>query len=91
MLVILQKKIKENVFYGEHKSTHNFDEMDEERSLYYCNSDENKYIYEQDNTTISLNKIDLDLINIKSVNDKIKYLDENIVNNNNKNRFYKSK
>lgn len=85
------RKIKENVFYGEHKSTHDFDLEGEERSLCCCDNDENKYIYEQDDTTISLNQIDLDLINIKSARDKIKYLDEIVVSNNSKNRFYLSK
>ena len=79
------KKIKENVFYGAFKSTHDFTKEDEENSKYY---DDNQYIYEKDNHTISLKEIDKDLINIEKAFYKIKYNYEQKSNNFNKNRFY---
>lgn len=82
------KKIKENVFYGSCKSTHNFTEEAEEDSKYYgCDSQE-LYTYERDKNTISLRKIDEDLNNIKVAADKIDYIEKNISNNVAKNRFY---
>ena len=79
------KKIRENVFYATAYSTHNFDEDEELNSKTYQGDN---YTYKKDDSTISLEKIDNDLMNLKSVDEKIKYIEDNIVNNNNKNRFY---
>lgn len=79
------RKIKENVFFGYHYSTHDFTKKQEENSKYY---DNNQYVYEKDNNTISLKQIDEDLMNIEKAFDKIKYIDEKISNNIHKNRFY---
>lgn len=80
------KKVKDGVFYGDYVSTHNYTEAEEKESETYTLED--KYVFEKDKSTISLNKIDEDLKKIKNLEEKIKYIEKNISNNNNKNRFY---
>lgn len=80
------KKIRENVFCAHHKSTNDFSEKEERDSEVFKNG--NEYVYEKDETTTDLKKIDKDLMSLKTVEEKIKYIEKNIVNNNHKNRFY---
>lgn len=79
------KKIRENVFYTSPKSTHNFTEEDELNSKYY---DGEAYVYEKDEYTISLKDIDKKISDLKTVDEKIEYIENRISNNLNKNRFY---
>ena len=80
------KKVRENIFYGYPYSTHNFNENEEIKSSVFSEGD--KYTYFKDYNTLSLKKIDEELQKIKLVEDKLKYLQTNISNNTNKNRFY---
>lgn len=80
------KKIRDNVFFASPKSTHNFDEQEEITTRVYEQTDD--YIYEKDKNTLSLKTLDNDLMSLKTVNEKIKYLENNVINNNSKNRFY---
>lgn len=82
------KKIRDNVFYGAHRSTHDFDEDQEKNSEYYSEIDIDRYVYLRDSNTISLKQIDTEISRIKKVSDKIEYIKENLSNNHNKNRFY---
>lgn len=82
------KKIRDNVFYGSHRSTHDFDEGQEKNSEYYSEIDMDRYVYLHDSNTISLKQIDTEISRIKKVSDKIEYIKENLSNNHNKNRFY---
>ena len=79
------RKIKDGVFYSSPMSTHDFDKFKEIESKIY---DSDAYVYEKDETTQNLEKINNDLLNIELAADKIKYLLNNISNNDNKNRFY---
>lgn len=79
------KKIRENVFYGSPKSTHDYTEEEEINSKTFPKE---SYTYEQDENTISLKIIDNELMNLKTVDKKIDYIEKNISNNNSKNRFY---
>ena len=63
-----------------------FEEIEEKNSRVYENG--NEYVYAKDETTISLKKIDNDLMNLNTVDEKINYLETSVVNNNSKNRFY---
>ena len=82
------KKLREGAFFYSPKSSHDFNRLDEENSMLCKENDCDKYIYTVDENTISLEKIDNDLLNIKDLNQKIIYIEKNIVNNNFKNRFY---
>lgn len=82
------RKIRENVFYGQHRSTHDFDLEQVKRSKYYNNHNQEQYVYKKDKTTVFLIKIDKDITNIKTARDKMKYIEKNISNNISKNRFY---
>ena len=84
------KKIKEGVFFGNFRSTHDYTDEEEIDSKIFKNDDINSFVYEKDKNTISLNKIDRDLMEIKASEDKINYLEKNISNNINKNRFYQN-
>lgn len=79
------KKVRENVFYVSPKSTHNFTEDDELNSKYYNGE---AYDYEKDEHTLSLKQIDEEISGLKYVDEKIKYIEDNISSNANKNRFY---
>ncbi len=78
------KKIKDNVFYGEYKSTHDYD-LELEENSNYCKK---VYKYESDKNTINFETFDNNLRSISNVNDKINYIKDNLVNNENKNRFF---
>ena len=80
------KKIRENVFNALPRSTHNLDEDEEISTKIYDKGED--YVYENDENTISLKTLDNDLMNLKTVDYKIKYLEFNIVNNTSKNKFY---
>lgn len=80
------KKVKDGVFYGDFVSTHNYTEEEEKDSEIFKSGD--KYVFKKDSNTLSLSKIDEDLRKIKEAKDKIKYIEENISNNDKKNRFY---
>ena len=80
------KKIKENVFYARPNSTHDLDETEEINTKIYDGKDE--YVYEKDESTISLKDIDETLRSLNDINEKISYIETMLVNNNAKNRFY---
>lgn len=82
------RKIRDGVFFGEFRATHDYDLEEELKSGTFTLEDENQFIYEEDENTLSFKAIDMDLMNINNVNEKIKYIEENISKNNNKNRFY---
>ena len=82
------RKIRAGVFFGEFRATHDYDLEEELKSGTFTSEDENQFIYEEDENTLSFKAIDMDLMNINNVNEKIKYIEENISKNNNKNRFY---
>ena len=50
------RKIKEGIFYGDHRATHDFDE--ERESMFYHGNDPDRYVYSLDDSTISLEDID---------------------------------
>lgn len=79
------KKLKENVCYASPKSTHNFTYDDEINS---STTTDLIYKYQLDDKTISLEKIDKDLLEISSVYEKIEYINNNLTNRNDKNRFF---
>ncbi len=79
------KKIRENVFYSSPMSTHDYDEGMEIESENFDNDD---YVYNKDNNTLDMNKIDNDLQRLKTSEEKLKYININISKSNNKNRFY---
>lgn len=80
------KKIRDNVFFASAKSTHDLT-LDEEINTKTYENNEN-YVYKKDDNTILLKTIDDDLMKLKNVDEKVVYLEKNIVNNNSKNRFY---
>ena len=78
------KKIKESVFYKDAYSTHDFNEEDEENSKYF---DSDLYTYKKEKYTLSLSKIDKDLMDLTSAEDKLFYL-KKLSLYQYKNRFY---
>lgn len=79
------RQIKENIFYASPKSTHNFtldDEIDSDTFNDYS------FVYQKDENTLDFEKIDADLKNLKSAQEKLNYIIKNISSNQNKNRFY---
>lgn len=88
--LLLKGKVKEHVFFGYHYSTHDFTEEQEQQSLLYQEEDKKQFVYEKDKYTCSLEQIDQQLQHLSCVQDKINYIEENIVKNKHKNRFYLS-
>lgn len=82
------RKVKENVFYGYHNSTHDFTETEELENHFFKEPNQNQYVYQKDEHTVSSKKVDQELINLKSANQKLEYIQKNMTNNNAKNRFY---
>ena len=80
------QKVRENVFFASSKTAHDLDEEEELNTIEYEFGD--NYFYEDDVDTISLEKIDVDLMDLKTVDEKVKYLEEHVVYNEAKNRFY---
>ena len=83
-------KMKEHVFFGYHYSTHDFTEEQEQQSLLYQEEAKKQFVYEKDKYTCSLEQIDQHLQHLSCVQDKINYIEKNIVKNKHKNRFYLS-
>ena len=79
------KKIKENVFYGSQKSTHNFNLEEEIESDKFPDY---SFVYKKDKNSLDLEKIDSDLQKIRYAEEKLDYVIKNISSNYNKNRFY---
>ena len=84
------RKIKEGVFYGDHRATHDFDEDEEKASMIYHGDDPDRYAYMLDDSTISLEEIDKEWASISKAKDKVKVIERRLVNNNSKNRFFQS-
>lgn len=79
------KPVRENVFYASPMSTHDYDEVKELESE---NFDNDNYIYSKDVNTLDMNKIDNDLQQLKTAQEKIEYLNLYVSDNQQKNRFY---
>lgn len=97
MTLVTNKKYKSNKVYGGNPAkiikddafflkdaVHNFTNKEKEK---YSLCDSDKYIYEKDKHTISFIDIDKKLVGI-DVNKKIKFLKNNLIEKNFKNRFY---
>lgn len=67
------RKIKEGVFYGEHRSTHDYT-YEEELESEIFQGDIDKYIFKDDKKLRTLKEMDIEFKNIKDVKDKVKYL-----------------
>lgn len=79
------RKVKDNVCYATPMSTHNYtleEEIDSEETTQHI------YKYKKNEDTINLELIDKELLSLSSVQEKIDYINNNIVNNQNENRFY---
>lgn len=79
------KKVKENISYLGPYSTHNYT-LEEEKNSNLVETD--NYTYQKDENTVNLSKIDNDLLNLSNVLDKLDYINNNISQNQSKNRFY---
>lgn len=79
------KLIKEGVFFT-CESAHDFTNDDLIKTSVY---DKDDFIYENDSTNLSFEKIENNLEKIEDVKEKLKYIQNTIVSNNQKNRFAK--
>lgn len=79
------KLIKEGVFFT-CESAHDFTSEDLIETSFYNNDD---FIYENDITNLSFEKLEEDLERFKCVEEKLKYIQNTLVSNNQKNRFAK--
>lgn len=82
------RKIKHNVFYGYPSSTHDFDEEMELNSTFYKEIDPNQFVYDKGDDTVDFKQLDCALSKIKTSSEKIKYIQDHMVKNQNKNRFF---